>query len=143
MNNNKGFTLIELLVVIAIIGILSGIVLVALGGARSQAKNARIQADLSSLRTAAELYYSQNDGYSTAGNCTSGMFTDNLLKPYITSLKKNADNDGNIVCEASGSAYAVAADLFDKTYHWCVDSTGFSGESGSMTGAAACNAPAL
>jgi len=55
-NNKKGFTLIELLVVIAIIGILSGTVIVSMSGAQDSAKNARIEAGMDQLRSAAEVY---------------------------------------------------------------------------------------
>ncbi len=55
--NKKGFTLIELLVVIAIIGILTGIVLVSMGGARASARDARRQADVSQMMKAMELCY--------------------------------------------------------------------------------------
>lgn len=60
---NKGFTLIELLVVIAIIGILAGIVLVSLGGARTSARDARRQSDIRQIVTAQELFYNDNSAY--------------------------------------------------------------------------------
>jgi prepilin-type N-terminal cleavage/methylation domain-containing protein len=51
---NRGFTLIELMVVISIIGLLSSIILASLSGARTGAKNARIKAEVISLRNAFE-----------------------------------------------------------------------------------------
>lgn len=45
--NNKGFTLIELLMVISVIGLLSSIILASLNSARTKARYAKAQAELS------------------------------------------------------------------------------------------------
>jgi len=57
MKAKKGFTLIELLIVIGIIGVLASIVLVAMGGARSKARDAVRQADMRQIASAMEMYY--------------------------------------------------------------------------------------
>ena len=123
----KGFTLIELLVVIAIIGILAGIVLASLGTARGGANDAKTKEQLSNLRTAAELYYANNNSSygATAAACTtaSTMFT---LDPGVSSLVATANYPSNTVlaCRSTATAWAVSASL--SSDFWCVDSTGAS-----------------
>lgn len=84
MSKQKGFTLIELLVVIAIIGLLASVVLVALNGARSKARDTKRLAEISQLSKAMELYAADNNGsypntqdaYSVdlAGTCGGPIF---------------------------------------------------------------------
>lgn len=62
----KGFTLVELLVVIAIIGMLSTLAVVALGSARSKARDARRISDIKQIQTGLELYYADKTLYPTA-----------------------------------------------------------------------------
>lgn len=59
----KGFTLVELLVVIAIIGLLSTLAVVALGSARSKARDARRISDIKQVQTSLELFFADAGVY--------------------------------------------------------------------------------
>ena len=119
MKKSKGFTLIELLVVIAIIGILAAIVLVSLAGARDKARDARIQADISQIRSTAELYYDDHS-YSYTDFCSNSAEY-NSLKDDI-----NAQVSQTISCNGSGDDYCISAVLTDGS-NICVSDGGVIG----------------
>lgn len=62
----EGFTLIELLIVIVILGILAGIVVFAVGTARSDSVAKSCAADAKTVNTAAEAYKAKFKDYPTA-----------------------------------------------------------------------------
>jgi prepilin-type N-terminal cleavage/methylation domain-containing protein len=113
----KGFTLIELLVVIAIIGILAAIIIVAVDSARNKAKDARIKSDLSQVRSAAEVLYTDNESYS-------GLSTTNPAEiGKLDSDVRNLNGGTGIVIQVSndGKTYLAYTKLASGGY-WCVDS---------------------
>jgi general secretion pathway protein G len=60
-----GFTLVELLVVIVILGVLSGIVVFAVGGISNKSVKAACNSDVASVQTAEEAHFAQNNSYAT------------------------------------------------------------------------------
>jgi prepilin-type N-terminal cleavage/methylation domain-containing protein len=138
MKNNKGFTLIEMLVVIAIIGLLSSVVLVALGPSRNKAKDARIISDLNQIRTIMETLYDPSTGNYPGG--ASAVGNNDIIR-----AKEDIDSSGGthfgITPLAANSYYYAVAILNDGKTYYCVDSSGNSlsiGTSAPGSGATAC-----
>lgn len=155
---SRGFTLIELLVVIAIIGILSAVVLASLNTARSKGNDAAIKSNLDTIRTQGGIFYDTNNSYGTTTGATgtTGCTAANTMFLYdnnIANAIKAADAAAGgtagtltyIVCNmgaaASGAPWAVYLKTTNNTSGnngWCVDSTGQSKASPTVTTATVC-----
>jgi len=127
---DKGFTLIELLVVIAIIGILASIVLVALGGARDQARDARIASEMGQLRSKAELIATESsDGYAStdfAEGSGNGCGADEEIQTLCSDINEQCQGcSGSLEIYSTESKYCAVAPLNTGDVY-CVDSSGYA-----------------
>lgn len=116
--NKKGFTLVELLVTISIIGLLSTLSVVSLNNARGKARDARRMYDLSTVRTALELYrFDNNDRVPQLGVTWQDTFAnfsqgDNI---YLPSGVPFDPDQTRTVLGWGGIAEP------EKSYTYCVD----------------------
>ncbi len=62
-SNDKGFTLVELLIVIVILGILTGIVVFAVGGFQDRGQSAACKSDKKTVEVAVEAYRAKTGLY--------------------------------------------------------------------------------
>ncbi len=130
LKSSAGFTLIELLVVISIIGLMASIVLVALNNSRLQARNAKRKADIREVRTALELYYSDNqDTYphsgalGTANNESDIQKLSGFLAPkyvlFLPNDPKNNPYNYQYVWKNGGKDYGIFVPFSDDGSSSC------------------------
>lgn len=96
----KGFSLIELLVVVALLGVVAGVVLLALNPLTIQkrSRDARRKADLEAIRQALELYRADNGEYPASSFMTDSLqpqpWIAGLVPDYISELPVDPINNG-------------------------------------------------
>ncbi|MBI5365412.1 MAG: prepilin-type N-terminal cleavage/methylation domain-containing protein [Planctomycetes bacterium] len=91
----RGFTLIEVLIVIAIIGILAGLAVPALVGAKRQSRIRAAQADLSGLKAALEVYNTRFGDYPPSSLAAYGVKvneTNNGVESLVACLQSTLKN---------------------------------------------------
>ena len=75
----KGFTLVELLVVISIIGVLVGLSVFGLQGAREASRDSRRKSDLEQVRSGIEIYKSDCNSYPSGSGNPATVFGASLI----------------------------------------------------------------
>ncbi|MEK7630249.1 MAG: type II secretion system protein [Patescibacteria group bacterium] len=131
-----GFTLIEMLIVIAVIGILSSVLLTALGPARDKAKDSRIVQEVNQVRNLAETMYS-NGSYNSLEEISDGTLINN---PSLKALADDITTQGGALriiksTPQGAKAYSTYSKLNVQagaepnleTQYYCVDSSGRAG----------------
>lgn len=84
--DQKGFTLVELLVVVVILGILATLAVQSIGDKRTEAQQAKDQADLRIIISALELYKVDGNPYPTTAGADSTSALSVLEPNYIKEL---------------------------------------------------------
>jgi general secretion pathway protein G len=98
-----GFTLVELLIVVIILGILAAIVLPQFTSSTDDARVSALDANLSTLRSAVELYYQQHGAYpSAAGDGTNAA---NSVLAFNNQLTKYSSAAGVVSNTKDATTY--------------------------------------
>ncbi len=124
MKNRKAFTLIELLVVIAIIGILATVSVIAVGNARTKARDAKRVGNSKQIQTALELYFNDNGRYPTEAEFNSGTIQANtptgLVTYMLTIPSAPLPADGSCYNGSNQYSYTVSSDGSTYTISYCI-----------------------
>ena len=99
ISGEKGFTLVEVMIVVIILAILGGIALFSFGGLDTQAKNVRVQADMSTIATSLKGYKAMTGLWPTTLQGLAVLTT--TAAPY-TALIDSIPNDP---WAATGTSY--------------------------------------
>lgn len=127
----KGFTLIEILVVLSIIGIILGLSIFGLQGARESSRDAKRKSDLEAIRANIELYKSDCDSYplilpAPAGTLNGDGSTASCVvgNIYISNMPTDPLPNKSYYYSSDGLTYDLCAALESEGSDACSGSCG-------------------
>jgi len=100
LKDQSGFTLVEMIIVIIIMGILAAVIVPQIGTTSDDAKLSAVKQDLSSMRNAVEIYYSQhNSAYPGARDVDGNPPADDTAAAtaFVRQLTEYTDVNGDCV----------------------------------------------
>lgn len=88
MRKRYGFTLIELIIVVAIIGILAAVAIPKFSDLLLKSREGATKGNLSSLRSALKVYYTDNEGIYPTGtySTNTSVLHDTLVPNYLKEI---------------------------------------------------------
>ena len=98
--DDGGFTLIELLMVIVILGILSGIVVFAVGGITDKGELSACKAEVNTVAVAQEAHYAKTNPGAYAASLLA-LKNAGLLRSDVTKYVDSTDATGKITLKAN------------------------------------------
>lgn len=122
MKTGKGFSLMELLVVMGIIVLLTGVGVVNYSQTNRKARDAKRKADIESIRSALELYRTDQGSYPALTTNGSTCITQTEISGggviYLNSMPVDTKNDGATYCykyqRPTATTYTLSA-RFEET----------------------------
>lgn len=111
--SKKGFTLIEILVVATIVALLTAIATVSYSQFGKQSRDARRKIDIEQIRSALEMYRSNEDKYYDTVNFNNRCNVIGWLGSYISTIPDDPKSSSNYYyrCIIYKNNYTVAAFL--------------------------------
>jgi general secretion pathway protein G len=106
-SNESGFTLVELLIVIVILGILTGIVVFAVGGFSDRGQSAACKTDKKTVEVALEAYRAKTGAYPTGAN--SDERYDKLTDPAAQYLKEKPPTTNGYTITITNDSGAITS----------------------------------
>jgi general secretion pathway protein G len=114
--NDKGFTLIELLIVIIILGVLAGVVVLAVSGINDRGEKSACKSDVKAVEVAAEAYYAKVGSYPNAtGTGSSATNIKSLVDSGYLHSAPNSDKYAvtyTFTAKGTGTPPVPAVDSF-------------------------------
>jgi type II secretory pathway pseudopilin PulG len=126
---NRGFTIVELLIVIVVVIVLALLVISTYSGIQSKTRDAKRQADLKSLQSQIEAFFTNNGYYPNLTDLNSPSWRSSNLKDFSPSVLVDPSSS----CSPSKDKCLVGGNGEAKAYSYsATQSDGITGCDGSI-----------